>query len=460
MRMAWADLETPKARQCDGQTVELIGFPVAGDGETRSRHFLLTAEAPCCPGCAPSAITASVEVLSADPLPMRAGVLRLSGIWHSGPEAFRLTQARAIEPPGWKAATRRNVLTGGPLICLAACAAATDPAANAERGKAAIEAGRSIDLHSHAGGIANVARITSGEGFSSVAVPMRAGGMAVACLAIVSDGPTHKVQPDGRIRPFRESGAGELYRYGTLAFERLHALLRREGLPVVSDRASLQAARAGAPAVIVSAEGADFLEGDIARVDEAYTRWSLRHLQLTHYRVNELGDIQTEPPVHGGLTDFGAEVIRRCNRLGIVVDIAHGTIELVRRAATVSTTPLILSHTSLASNPSRYSRRITVEHARIVAATGGVIGIWPPASEFPTLSSLAAGMARAVDAAGIDHVGLGSDIRGLTGLSVFPDYYQLPGLADALFGVGFAQPEVVKLLGGNYARVLEACLRY
>jgi membrane dipeptidase len=113
----------------------------------------------------------------------------------------------------------------------------------------------------------------------------------------------------------------------------------------------------------------------------------------------------------------------------------------------------------LASNPSRYSRRITAEHARIVAATGGVIGIWPPASEFPTLSSLAAGMARAVDAAGIDHVGLGSDIRGLTGLSVFPDYYQLPGLAEALFGVGFAQPEVVKLLGGNYARVLEACLR-
>ena len=46
----------------------------------------------------------------------------------------------------------------------------------------------------------------------------------------------------------------------------------------------------------------------------------------THYRVNELGDIQTEAPVHGGLTDAGAEVIRRCNRRGLVVDVAHGTL--------------------------------------------------------------------------------------------------------------------------------------
>ena len=53
---------------------------------------------------------------------------------------------------------------------------------------------------------------------------------------------------------------------------------------------------------------------------------SLRHLQLTHYRVNELGDIQTELPVHNGLTDFGAAVIRRCNQVGLVVDVAHGTV--------------------------------------------------------------------------------------------------------------------------------------
>lgn len=81
----------------------------------------------------------------------------------------------------------------------------------------------------------------------------------------------------------------------------------------------------------------DFLEGQVDRGDEACTQHQLRHLQLTHYCVNELGDIQTEPPVHGGLTDTGVQVRRRCNALGIVVDVAHGTYDLVKRAADTST---------------------------------------------------------------------------------------------------------------------------
>ena len=74
------------------------------------------------------------------------------------------------------------------------------------------------------------------------------------------------------------------------------------------------------------------------------------------------------------------------------------------------------------------------------------------------MSALAAGMARMVDVVGIDHVGLGSDMRGLVGDSIFPDYDQLPGLAEALIGAGFSVPDTVKLLGGNYARVFAATL--
>ena len=73
-------------------------------------------------------------------------------------------------------------------------------------------------------------------------------------------------------------------------------------MPIVRTAAELRAARASQPSVIVTSEGADLLEGKIERLDEAYQRWQLRHLQLTHYRPNELGDIQTEPSVHGGLT--------------------------------------------------------------------------------------------------------------------------------------------------------------
>ena len=136
---------------------------------------------------------------------------------------------------------------------------------------------------------------------------------------------------------------------------------------------------------------------------------------------NELGDIQTEAPVHGGLTDFGADVIRRCNTLGIVVDVAHGTFDLVKRAATVTTKPLVLSHTSLSYRPSRRARVISPDHARIIADTGGVIGIWPPAERFPSLPILADGIAAMVDVVGIEHVGLGTDMLGLVGVFDFPN---------------------------------------
>ena len=208
---------------------------------------------------------------------------------------------------------------------------------------------------------------------------------------------------------------------------------------------------------MVSFEGADFLEGRIERLDEAYQRWALRHLQLTHYRPNELGDIQTEPSVHGGLTQFGVEVIRRCNQMGIVVDVAHGTFELVKKAASITTKPLVLSHTSLTDRPAAWTRRILPDHARAIASTGGVIGILPVVGYFPNMVAYADGFARMVDVAGIDHVGLGTDLLGLVGASTLVNYNDLPQLAAALRSK-FSPEETAKLLGGNYRRVFQATL--
>jgi membrane dipeptidase len=343
-------------------------------------------------------------------------------------------------------------------MCLAACAPGVR-AAGPDAARAVLAATPAVDTHSHAGGIASVARMRRGAGFSPIAAPMRSGGLAVACLAVVSDGPTHHIAADGRIHPYRTPAPGELSNYAAVAFAGLLDLARAERLTLIADAAGMRAARAGMPSAIVAAEGADFLEGRLDGLETAHARWTLRHLQLTHYRVNELGDIQTEAPEHGGLTDFGAEVVRACNRLGLVVDVAHGTLPLVKRAAAVTTKPLVLSHTSLARAPGPRSRQITAEHAKVVADTGGVVGVWPPASIFPTLPAMAAGIARMVDAAGIDHVGLGSDLRGLVGPSVLPDYDSLPALADALLGAGFNAEETGKLLGGNYARVFLASVR-
>jgi membrane dipeptidase len=198
------------------------------------------------------------------------------------------------------------------------------------------------------------------------------------------------------------------------------------------------------------------LEGQIDRVNEFYQTKTLRQLQLVHYRVNELGDIQTAPEQHGGLTDFGAQVIKRCNSLGILVDVAHGPFDLVKRAVSVTSKPLLLSHTALSDNPGPRSRLISPEHAKLIAETKGVIGVWPSSSQFADLHAMAQGMARMVDVVGVEHVGLGSDQLGLVVPSVLRSYADLPQLAKAMQEVGFNSEEIGKILGGNYLRIFKA----
>ena len=85
-----------------------------------------------------------------------------------------------------------------------------------------------------------------------------------------------------------------------------------------------------------------------------------------------------------------------------------------------------------------------------------MIGVWPPASRFPTMAAYAGGIAAMVDVVGVDHVGLGTDLLGLTGPAIFSSYAQLPSLVQALGGAGFAPHEIAGITGGNYARVFTA----
>lgn len=440
MRLSWHDLGTPRADKATGKRVEIVGFALTSLLTDRTDEFLLMAEPGCCQGCAPNNPLAVVEVFSERPLKTRDGALRLSGIWRvsfdNGGWRYQLHEAEVA-----RVVTRRTLMAASPLFCLPvpAMAQAAD--------------GMAVDLHSHAG---NVTRVSYGRGgFSAVADPMRQGGVSVISLAVTSDSPIIQLA-NGRLRPGRDPNPGELYAYSQRSFPALHALAREQGMPIVRTAAEIRAARASRPSLIVASEGADFLEGKIERLDEAHQRWALRHLQLTHYRPNELGDIQTEPSVQGGLTTFGADVIRRCNALGIVVDVAHGTFELVKKAAAVTTRPLVLSHTSLTTRPAAWTRRILPDHAKVIAATGGVIGIWPVADYFPNVVAYATdGFAKMVDVVGIDHVGLGTDQLGLVGASAMSSYTDLPQLAAAL-RTRFNAEETSKLLGGNFRRVFEA----
>lgn len=317
-----------------------------------------------------------------------------------------------------------------------------------------------IDMHSHAGRVTlpRDPATAPPRPFTPLRAPMVAGGMNVICLAIVADTAATRVSADRkRFEPWRKPEPGELYRLSQLSFERAKALVAQEGLGVVTHADALRSAEGG-PRVIITSEGADFLEGQVDRVNEAFELHQLRQLQLTHYRVNELGDIQTEASVQGGLTDFGADVVRRCNALGIVVDVAHGPYDLVKRAAAVSTKPLILSHTALVTRPSARGRSISADHARAIASTGGVIGVWPSAGSFHDLREMAHGFKRMADVVGVEHVGLGTDMLGFISPPVLTSYAQLPLLGSALLAEGFSQSETEQVLGGNYRRVFEASL--
>ena len=110
------------------------------------------------------------------------------------------------------------------------------------------------------------------------------------------------------------------------------------------------------PTVIQAIEGGHFLQGKIERVEEAYGR-GLRHMGLLHDSdaSEPLGDVYTNQPHYGGLTAFGTAVIKECNRLGMLIDLAHANVQTTEAALKTTTRPVIISHTGLdtqlGSNP-------------------------------------------------------------------------------------------------------------
>jgi len=233
---------------------------------------------------------------------------------------------------------------------------------------------------------------------------------------------------------------------------------------------NLQAAHShGQPTIVQTVEGAQFIEGHLDRVDEAYKR-GVRHLQLLHERddvVSPLGDTNTTPAHLSGLTAFGAEVVKKCNRLGIVVDLAHASHETVLGALKVATQPAIVSHTSLDSrtggNPRiaemMKPRLISKEHAKVVADAGGVIGVWTHLAD--SLKDFVESIRAMADAVGIDHVGIGSDTDLLSSRVGQGTNKAWPGLSGGFFHAvvgemllqGFTSDDIAKVGGGNFCRV-------
>ncbi len=313
---------------------------------------------------------------------------------------------------------------------------------------------RFADMHSHLG--------ISGPPGVDVRDSMTRHGVLVIARKIVADFPVLTHTKRG-IQQSRQAAPGELATRFDRLFERLREESRSQNLINIESAAALdRVISENTPGVVLASEGADFLEGDVTRLAR-YRERGLAHLQLVHYRQNEMGDISTDRPQYEGLSAMGKTLVRECNRLGILIDVAHATSNGIAQALEISTKPMIYSHGPVTSAEPSWmqsagrARAIHLPIAQKVAKAGGVVGLWPYAAQFSSLDAYAARLLELVEALGSDHVGVGSDMLGLPS-SVIMSYAEFAGLEEILAKRGLKSDDVSKVLGRNYLRVLRGAL--
>ncbi|MBS1856228.1 MAG: dipeptidase [Acidobacteria bacterium] len=258
-------------------------------------------------------------------------------------------------------------------------------------------------------------------------------------------------------------------------------------------------ARAGRIAAFLTIEGGHQIDDDLA-VLRQYRRMGIMAMTLTHFRNTDWADSSTDKPEHDGLTDFGKEVVREMNRIGMIVDVSHVSDKTFQDALAVSSKPVIVSHSSCRAL-SNVPRNMTDDMLRALAKNGGVVGInfgegflnqqdadalmkavnsisfskMPDltgkalddyaAEEFrrdttavqvhATIDDAVAHIDHAVKVAGIDHVGIGSDFDGISGPPKgLEDISREVQLAAALLKKGYSDGDVKKIMGGNTLRVI------
>ncbi len=257
---------------------------------------------------------------------------------------------------------------------------------------------------------------------------------------------------------------------------------------------------AGKIAAFLSVEGGHQIDNDLA-VLRIYYQLGVRAMTLTHFRSNDWADASTDSPRHNGLTDFGRQVIREMNRLGMIVDVSHVSDKTFYDTLAVSIKPVIASHSACRAL-SDIPRNMTDDMLRALAKNGGVVGInfgsgflnqksaealkksissmtaaepdlaGKPLDDYSreqhtkdaqdvshepraSIEDLVTNIDHAAKVAGIDHVGIGTDYDGVSSVPVgLEDVSRMPNLTAALLRRGYTEPDIKKILGGNFLRVI------
>jgi membrane dipeptidase len=264
-----------------------------------------------------------------------------------------------------------------------------------------------------------------------------------------------------------------------------------------------EARKNGKIAALIGVEGGHMIANDLS-VLRAYAALGVRYMTLTHSGNDEWADSSTDKAAHNGLTDFGKDVVREMNRLGVMVDISHVSDKTFYDVLETSKAPPFASHSScraICDAP----RNMTDQMMKDLAAKGGVVQInyhvgflnqeyrrratpeiaiqlreevqkhcaaddegcqliegeritreFVAQGKLPKVeyTAIIEHIEHAVKVAGIDHVGLGSDFDGANMPFGMEDATKLPKITEALLQKGYSEGDVRKILGENTLRVM------
>jgi membrane dipeptidase len=220
----------------------------------------------------------------------------------------------------------------------------------------------------------------------------------------------------------------------------------------------------GKMAGVIGVEGGHAIEDDIGKLKALYTRGA-RYLTLTWNNSTSWAvSAQDARSSTTGLSDFGKEVIRTMDTLGMMIDVSHVGIKTIQDVLTVTTHPIIASHSGARAIHNHY-RNLTDAQIRAIAQSGGVIGVvfYPSflnGTSHAAIADVVAHIDYIKNLVGVDYVALGSDFDGIETVPVgLEDVSHFPALTLALFNKGYTRSEVRKILGENFLRVFKTVCR-
>lgn len=222
----------------------------------------------------------------------------------------------------------------------------------------------------------------------------------------------------------------------------------------------------GKSIVILALENGYGVGTDLARVDSFY-RAGCRYITLCHNYTNDICDASRyyNPNGHGGLSEFGEQVVKRMNELGMMVDVSHASTSTLYDVINLSKAPIFASHSAVRAIKD-HPRNLTDEEIKAIAATGGVIqvatGRWcltdAPRSE-TSVKHLADHIDHIKNLVGPEHVGLGTDFDGGGGMVGLEDCSKMKNITVELLKRGYTEKELEMFWGGNFMRVWEQTIK-